>query len=274
MSKKVVLVTGCSTGGIGYALCEEFAARGCKVYATSRDVEKIAAFKDETIGRMALDVTSDDDIQRVVQHIHLAEGKLDVVVNNAGGICVGALLDIPLEKVRQTFETNVFAALRVAKAVMPAMAERKSGTIVNIGSIVGEIPTPWNGIYSASKSALHTLTEVLSMEAKPFNVNVMLVSPGAVKSNIANNSAASFQMPEDSLYKDFIKNIYYRMNVSQAGNSMPTEKFVAKVVSNALQPKPPGYVTLGGNASTFSFFKWLPRAWVLWFMWRIYSKRL
>lgn len=112
------------------------------------------------------------------------------------------------------------------------------------------------------------------MEAKPFNVNVMLVSPGAVKSNIANNSAASFQMPEDSLYKDFIKNIYYRMNVSQAGNSMPTEKFVAKVASNALQPKPPGYITLGGNASTFSFFKWLPRAWVLWFMWRIYSKRL
>ncbi|KAF4573139.1 hypothetical protein EYR36_007649 [Pleurotus pulmonarius] len=240
MSKKVVLVTGCSTGGIGYALCEEFAARGCKVYATSRNVKKVAAFKDETIERLALDVTSDDDVQRVVQYIHLAEGKLDVVVNNAGGICVGALLDIPLERVRQTFETNVFAALRVAKAVMPAMAERKSGTIVNIGSIVGEIPTPWNGIYSASKSALHTLTEVLSMEAKPFNVNVMLVSPGAVKSNIANNSAASFQMPEDSLYKDFVKNIYYRMNVSQAGNSMPTEKFVAKVVSNALQPKPPG----------------------------------
>lgn len=70
--------------------CEEFAVRGCKVYATSRNVEKIAAFKDETIERLALDVTSDDDVQRVVQYIHLAEGKLDVVVNNAGGICVGA----------------------------------------------------------------------------------------------------------------------------------------------------------------------------------------
>ncbi|KAG5221070.1 Myosin regulatory light polypeptide [Salix suchowensis] len=136
----------------------------------------------------------------------------------------GALLDIPLEKVRQTFETNVFAALRVAKAVMPTMAERKSGTIVNIGSVVGEMPT----FQRQCDAGIARCRQV----------------------NIANNSAASFQMPEDSLYKDFIKNIYYRMNVSQSGNSMPTGKFVAKVVSNALRPKPPG--SLFGRPSEMS----------------------
>ncbi|KAL0951483.1 hypothetical protein HGRIS_008170 [Hohenbuehelia grisea] len=269
---KVVLVTGCSAGGIGFALSERFAECGCKVYATARNVDKMQGFKGSNIETLALDVNDDDAVQSVVQRILDVEGKIDVVVNNAGAICIGALLDIPLEKVKEAFDTNAFAALRVAKAVMPPMVKRRSGVIVNVGSIVGDIPTPWNGIYSASKAALHSLTEVLMMEAKPFNVSVMLVVPGAVRSNIANNSNSSFRLPPDSLYGAFLHNMIDRMNVSQGAHSMPTEVFVRKVVANALKEKPPAYITLGGNAKLFSFLKWLPRAFVLWIMWRRYSR--
>jgi len=136
---RVVLVTGCSTGGIGYSLCEEFARQGCKVYATSRKIETIADFGDRTIEKMCLDVTSDESVRNVLSQVVEREGKIDVVVNNAGVIAPGPLAEQTMEDIKQTFDTNTFSILRVCKAVVPIMAERRSGTIVNIGSIVGEM---------------------------------------------------------------------------------------------------------------------------------------
>jgi len=270
---KIVLVTGCSAGGIGFAMCKSFAQNGCKVYATARNVDKMRGFKNPNIETLALNVNNDDEVRSVVKHIIDAEGRIDVVVNNAGGICIGPLIDIPFDQVKEAFDTNTFAALRVAKAVMPSMAQRKSGTIVNIGSVVGDIPTPWNGIYSASKAALHSLTEVLMMEAKPFNISVMLVSPGSVRSNISKNANTSFDLPADSIYGAFLPSIVMRMHASQGPKAMPTDDFARKIVSNVLKEKPPSYISIGGNSTIFSVLKWLPRAFVLWLMWRRYSAR-
>ncbi|KAG5654709.1 hypothetical protein H0H81_007465 [Sphagnurus paluster] len=136
---RVVLVTGCSSGGIGFALCEEFARQGCKVYATSRRVETIGEFQSPHVEKLALDVTSNEDVASVVKHITDAEGKIDIVVNNAGYFCPGALIDQSLEDIQANFDTNTFSVLRVAKAVIPLMAQRRSGVIVNIGSVVGEM---------------------------------------------------------------------------------------------------------------------------------------
>ncbi|KAI0066439.1 NAD-P-binding protein [Artomyces pyxidatus] len=270
MSPKVVLVTGCSAGGIGFELCEAFAQQGCRVYATARKVEKMSGFKHEDIQLLALDVTSDASVQEVISTIIEREGRIDIVVNNAGIAAHGPTLEVPFDIVRAAFETNVYSVLRVARAVVPHMATRKQGLLVTIGSIAGEIPVPWAGIYAASKAAVHSMTEILSMECRPFNIDVMLVSPGGVKSNIADNYIDRLTLPENTLYKDYIEGIMKRLTTSQDGG-MATEVFAAKVVAKVLAPKPISYFTLGKNAMAFAFYKWLPRRWVLNAMWKRFT---
>jgi len=271
---RVVLVTGCSTGGIGYSLCEEFAQQGCKVYATSRRVETIADFAEgSNIEKLALDVNSDESVVKVLDHILEEDGKIDVLVNNAGVVAAGPVVEVPIEDVKRVFETNTFAILRLCKAVVPSMAQRRSGTIVNIGSIVGEIPTPWNGIYCASKAAVTSISELLFMELKPLNISVLHVAPGAVRSNIANNGMARFSLAPDTLYGDYLANIIARINISQGPHSMPGADFAKRVVTNALCKNPPRYMVLGGLTSWFSFFKWLPRGLVLLLIWKKFSKK-
>ncbi|PPQ80900.1 hypothetical protein CVT24_013162 [Panaeolus cyanescens] len=269
---QVVLVTGCTTGGIGYALCEEFARQGCKVYASSRRTETIADFADPNIEKLSVDVTNDASVQKALAQIVEKEGKIDVVVNNAGVIAAGPIVEQPLDHVKQVFETNTFSILRVCQAVVPIMAQRRSGTIVNVGSIVGEVSTPWNGVYCSSKAAVHSISEVLSMELKPLGISVMHVAPGAVKSNIASNGTKSFQLASNTLYTDFLSNIIKRINASQGPHSMPSEEFAKQVVEKALKKNPPRYLTLGGHSRLFALFKWLPRTFVLGLLWRSYSK--
>lgn len=207
----------------------------------------------------------------------------------------GPLVDLSPEQIKYTFDTNTFAALRMAKTVIPFMAQKKSGLLVNIGSITGEVqvyvnlqrvweylltggnssgplPGTVSTLYSASNVALHTITEVLQMECRPFNINVMLVSPRAIKSEIANNQNAHFKLPYDPLYGDFVDNMIQRMGASQGANSMPTVAFAKLVVKKSLQTKTPSYITAGESSTAFHILKWLPRALVLWLMWRRFSE--
>ncbi|OJA15127.1 hypothetical protein AZE42_11094 [Rhizopogon vesiculosus] len=263
--EQVVLVTGCSTGGIGFHLCEHFAKQGCTVYATSRRLETMDGFK-HPVEKRAMDVTSDDDVTLTVQSILEEQGKIDIVVNNAGAIAIGPLLDMTSDQAKRAFDVNTLSILRVAKAVIPSMVERKQGLIINIGSIVGNIPTAWNGLYCAAKAAVHALSDVLAMECKPFGVKVMLVAPGSVKSNISANQAATLELPPTSIYKAYFDRVYERMYASQGKESMATDEFARRVVAKALSPSPPGYMTLGGSARLFAFFQWLPRQLVIWIM--------
>ncbi|KAF8640534.1 hypothetical protein AX17_000196 [Amanita inopinata Kibby_2008] len=268
----VVAVTGCSSGGIGHALCEEFAERGCIVYATSRNVSTIGDFENKSVKKHALDVTQDEQVQNLVQHVMGAEGRIDIFVNNAGSLW--PLADQDIEKVKQAFDTNTYAVLRTAKAVIPEMARRRRGLIVNIGSVVGEIPTPWNGIYCATKAALHSISEVLSMECKPLGISVLHVAPGSVKSNIADNAAERYSIPPDSLYKSYLPNIMYRIYISQGSQSMPTRDFAKAVVTKALRTHPPTYMMSGGFTGLFALLKWLPRTFVLFLVWKLYSREM
>ncbi|KAI0803199.1 oxidoreductase [Irpex lacteus] len=268
-TKKVVLITGCSKGGIGYALADEYAAQGCKVYATARKLESMATFQHPSIEKLTLDVLSDEQVTSVVKTIVEKEGQIDVLVNNAGVNCAGAIADIPLETFKRTFDANFFAVIRLFQAVFPYMASRKSGLIVNVGSVVGNTPTPWNGAYSSSKAALHRVTEVLYQECQAFNIHVTLVVPGAVKSNIADTQLkAGIVMPENSLYKSYTEAIIRRVLLSQGSNAMTAEDMAKLVVTKTLSKSPPQYLTMGGSSFTFSLFLWLPRAFVLNFLWK------
>ncbi|KAJ7631185.1 oxidoreductase [Roridomyces roridus] len=271
---KVVLITGCSSGGIGYALCERFAAEGCRVYATARRLEAMTGLDSHPlISLLTLDVTNDDDVRRVMEQVVAQAGGIDIVVNNAGLMGIGPLIEQPLETVHSVFEANTYGTLRVAQAAFPHMAAKRSGLVINIGSIVADIATPWNGLYSASKAAVRAISDTLSMEFKPFGVRVLHVAPGAVKSNIANNQEKLFSLPSTSMYRQFLPNMIQRMHSSQGPNSIPADKFAKVVVKAALKKNPPGYLTLGGNAFIFKVFGYLPKAWVLWYLWRLYSRK-
>lgn len=205
---------------------------------------------------------------------------------------IGATLDVPIDQVRRNFEINTFAVLRLAQAVIPHMAKRRRGLFVTIGSVSGNVfviklisflpprslisltrPTPWNGVYAAAKAAVHSLTEILWMECKPLNVDVMLVAPGAVQSNLAANQSATFDIPESSLYKSYRQNMIDRIYISQKpGASMPAKEFASQVVGAALSSSPPRYMTLGPKSFVFYILEWLPRTWVLSYLWKLFSK--
>lgn len=110
------------------------------------------------------------------------------------------------------------------------------------------------------------------MECTPLNIDVMLVSPGAVRSNISNNGAAEFKLPPGSLYAAYLNSMLERLHLSQGKNAMPTEIFAKMVVGKCLQKKPATYFSAGGNATLFAILRWLPRAWVLGWVWRRFAK--
>jgi len=263
----VVVITGCSKGGIGFSLCEEFASKGCKVYATARRVEAMEGFKRENIERLRLDVTDDTNVEEAIKTIVEREGRIDILVNNAGAGCIGPLAELPIDRVIGLFDVNVFSILRMTKSVFPHMASRKSGTIVNVGSIAGDLPTPWGGAYAATKSSVRSISESLYMECAPFGISVVHLSPGGIKSNISVNSGPKFSLSLDSFYTPWLDSILRRIGMSQKGGAMRTEEFARRVVKAVLSPKPPRYMSMGKSSTIFRVFGWLPRGIVLWLMW-------
>lgn len=271
---KVVLITGCSAGGLGASLAETFAAKGAKVFASARNVSKMDSLS-AGIEKVALDVTSDESVAAAVQTVIEKAGRIDILVNNAGGNRVGAFLDVPLQDIEDTFQTNVFGVMRVTKAVAPHMAKRKSGLIINVGSLAGNLPSPWWTAYSSSKAALHAHSDIIDMELRPFGIKVLLLAPGFIESNIRANTAAKHtEPPADSLYGPWRKGIDARLepNPKSSGQMTPTE-FARRTVEAALAPNPPSYMSIGGQVTAGWIMTLLPRSWRLNQLWKIFDKR-
>lgn len=178
---KVILITGGSSG-IGKSVGEFLHKKGFKVYGTSRNPENI---KNSTFSLVALDVRNVESIQNAISQIIQKEGKIDIVVNNAGVGITGPLEEIPISEIKNNFETNFFGPIEVMKAVLPHMRSQKSGLIINITSIAAYMGLPYRSIYSASKGALELITEALRMEVKDFGIHITNVAPGDFATNIA-----------------------------------------------------------------------------------------
>lgn len=185
---KVVLITGGSSG-IGKSIGEFLLDRNYKVYGTSRNPEK---YKTSKFPIVALDVTKTDTIETCVETVIKAEGRLDVLVNNAGAGITGPLEETPEHEIKRNFETNFFGPVNVIKAVLPHMREQNAGLIINITSIAGYMGLPYRGVYSASKAALEIITETFRMELKDFNIKMTNLAPGDFATNIA---AGRFHAP-------------------------------------------------------------------------------
>ncbi|KAJ0096844.1 hypothetical protein Patl1_27375 [Pistacia atlantica] len=191
--KQTVLITGCSQGGIGHALAHEFASKGCIVVASSRSKRTMADLEnDSRFFVQELDVVSDESVENVVANVIEKFGRIDILVNNAEVLCIG-----PLPSFHYQLSRCIRRAMRMIQAVVPHMAARKKGKIVNIGSIGAVSPAPWTSVYCASKSSLHSLTDTLRSELHPFGIHVTLVTLRAIKSNVANVAAGNYsRMPE------------------------------------------------------------------------------
>ena len=189
---RVVLITGCSTG-IGRATAERLARRGWRVYATARDVEKIASLADVGCELLALDVTDEASMRAAVGEVERREGAVGVLVNNAGYSQSGAVEEVPMEKVRRQFETNVFGLVRMCQLVLPGMRRQGGGRIVNISSMGGRLTFPGGGYYHATKYAVEALSDALRFEVAGFGVRVAVVEPGLIRTRFADAATGSME---------------------------------------------------------------------------------
>lgn len=182
MQQKVVLITGGSSG-IGKAIGLYLQSKGLKVYGTTRNVSNYPDFK--IFDLLELEVTDPKSIRSAVQQVFDKEGRLDVLINNAGVGITGPIEETPHEEILKAFDVNFNGPLHLTKAVLPQMRLQKSGLIINITSIAGAMGLPYRGIYSATKGAMDLVSEALRMEVKDFGIQITTVAPGDFATNIA-----------------------------------------------------------------------------------------
>ena len=186
MSKsKVVVITGVSSG-IGRATAEKFAKQGCQVFGTVRNTAKAQAIPG--VALIEMDIRDEVSVQRGIQTIIAQAKRIDVLVNSAGVTLLGATEETSIAEARTLFDTNLLGLLRTIKAVLPHMREQRSGRIVNVSSVLGFLPAPYMGLYSASKHAVEGLSETLDHEVRQFGIRVALVEPSFTKTNLDLNA--------------------------------------------------------------------------------------
>jgi NADP-dependent 3-hydroxy acid dehydrogenase YdfG len=243
---KVVLITGCSSG-IGRDLAQRLAQSGYTVVATARKMETLDGLPAAL--KLPMDVTRPDSIQQAVEQTIRLFDRIDVLVNNAGYCQVGAMEELSVEQVQQMYDVNVFGVIRMVKAVAPFMRSQKAGQIVNISSIAGKMTTPVNGAYSSSKFALEAISDALRFELKLSNIQVILIEPGAIKTNfdqtvhtygdrITANPASAYH----ALYRK-----YQQVSDGMRGQE-PGPETVSKVVQEAIESAKPKARYLAGVA--------------------------
>ncbi|HEX3542404.1 MAG TPA: SDR family oxidoreductase [Acidimicrobiales bacterium] len=249
----VVLITGCSSG-FGFETALAFARRGDQVFATMRnlakstDLQSAAADSALAVEILPLDVTDDDSVADAVQKVLAAAGRIDVLVNNAGVEHWGALEFLADDLVRAIFETNVLGAVRMLRAVLPAMRAQESGVVVNVASAAGRVPgLPVNWAYSASKHALCSLSDSLSGEVQPFGVRVVSIEPGFYATrNIENATRPAPGSPYAELETAVVT--FFENSLEHGGDP---KNVAAAIVAAASDPSTPIHVPVGPDAEMF-----------------------
>lgn len=179
MPAPVAIVTGASSG-IGELTARQLRARGFEVYAGARRTDRMSGLEPLGVHVIALDVTDDASMVDFVDRVFTEQGRIDVLVNNAGYGAYGAVETVPMEDARAQFDVNVFGLARMTQLVLPHMREAGRGRVINISSIAGVVSEPYGGWYHASKHAVEGLSDCLRQELRPLGIEVVLVEPGPV----------------------------------------------------------------------------------------------
>jgi len=209
-SSKVVFVTGVSSG-IGRATASQFTKLGCAVFGSVRNIEKAQAIPG--VEFVEMDLREDASVKRAIDVIIAKAKRIDVLVNSAGGTMVGAVEETSIGEAQALFDTNVFGTLRATQAVLPHMRQQRSGRIVNVSSVLGFLPAPYMGLYSASKHAIEGMSETLDHEVRSFGVRVVLVEPSYTKTNLdlnapqAANRISAYDADRDLVSKAIVRSV-------------------------------------------------------------------
>ena len=229
---KIALVTGASSG-IGEATAERLAKAGYKVYGTSR--RGIKAGK-RSFEMLPLDVTSDESVESAVNEVIRLDGRIDLLVNNAGfGVAPAGAEESSLDQARSIFETNFFGLIRMTRAVVPHMRRQGSGRIINIGSVLGFLPMPYGALYAATKHAVEGYSESLDHELRTRGIRVSVMEPAYTKTSFD----ANFMEPDAKLdeYREARAGLNKRVHEVMATADQPS--VVANAVLKAAQAASP-----------------------------------
>jgi Short-chain alcohol dehydrogenase of unknown specificity len=245
---KVWMITGASRG-FGLEFAKAALAAGDKVVATARDRNSIPLDADsKNLLKVSLDVTVEDAVNFAVREASTHFGRIDVLINNAGYLLIGAVEEISLDEAKAQFNTNVFGLMSVTKAVLPVMRAQQSGHIINVSSMAGIKGYPGSSTYSATKFAVEGLTESLAAEMAPFNIKVTMIEPGYFRTELLSGDSMLTAKTELPAYADTIG--VMRQQISgvdgqQAGDPVKLVKAVRTIIA---AEKPPLRLALGSDA--------------------------
>ena len=245
-SQPVVLITGASSG-IGKSVATYLSKRNFQVYGTSR---KANASSEEAFSFVQLDVTKEDTIVAAINEIVKKEGRIDILINNAGVGITGPIEETPEVEIKKAFETNYFGPLNMIKHILPVMRNQKSGLIINVTSIAGYMGLPYRGIYSATKGALEITSEAYRMEIKQFGIEMTNVAPGDFATNIASGRYHA-PITKGSPYEEVYGNTLKLMNEHVDAGQDP--ELMAKEIYKIIQtPEPKVHYKVGERLQKFS----------------------
>lgn len=260
VSSKLVLISGCSKGGLGDALALELHAKGYHVIATARDLAKIKHLADKGMETLVLDVLSTTSIAECVSNVSSQhDGRLDMLINNAGSAYCMPLSDASISESRKLFDLNVFSLLEVTQAFLPLLRQSNyGGIIVNNTSILSVLTLPFMGAYCASKAASSMLTDALRLELAPLGIKVVDLRTGAVNSNFYTNANSGQRptLPADSMYSDAREVVEKSLSGDNVKDSnMSASIWAAQVAPALLKDTPPIRIWKGSNARLVWFAK-------------------
>ncbi len=248
-----VLITGASSG-IGMATGVHLARRGFRVLAASRSQPRLdplmetAASEDLPITPYELDPNDSDSVDTAVARMEEAHGPIFGLVNNAGYGLRGCMEDLDIQEIRDQFETNLFAALRISQALLPGMRKAGAGRIVHVGSVLGQLVAPNMGAYSASKHALKAMSAAMRMEVADFGIKVVLVEPGLFRSRFFDNQVmAAKSLDPDSPYRAYAGDIQenLRSRLIRGGDPFKVARVIHKAIASR---RPPPRYAVGTDA--------------------------
>ncbi len=226
---KVILVTGASSG-LGEFLATFLSRQGYIVYGTSRSIKQ----DGNNFKTLTMDVCNTTSVNEAINLIIEKEGKIDIVINNAGLGLASPFEHTSLEDIDRLFDTNVKGVIRVCQAVLPVMRQQGFGKIIQISSIASEFGLPYRGMYCASKAALERYTEALRMEVKKFGIQICLLQPGGIQTDINKNRMVS-PIPAGSPYRESFGRCYEIVNAS-VSKGYPLEPF-GPIVKQIIESK-------------------------------------
>jgi short-subunit dehydrogenase len=254
--KKVILITGASAG-MGKDFAQSLVKDGHVVYGAARRVEKMKDIEKLGVRILEMDVTKDASMTKGVETILKNEGRIDVLINNAGFGSYGAIEDVSMDDACYQLEVNVFGAARLMQLVIPSMREHHFGRIINISSIGGKLAMPFGGWYHASKFALEALSDSVRVEVMQFGIDVVVIEPGGVRSEWAGISMDSLEERSGkTVYADMVRSM--ASTIKELENKVAEPEVITKLVKKAIEAKKPKTRYSGGYmAKPFLFMRWL-----------------